>query len=99
MILGDLNAWSYSWWSVEGNHIDSLTSMFGLHQVTPGQSSSCTDLIFTDQPHLVTDCGNHASLHPNCHHQTIYCKLNLKINYQPPCKRLVWDYKRLAVVA
>ena len=66
---------------------------------TNAQSSSCADLIFTDQPHLVTDCGNHASLHPNCHHQTIYCKLNLKINYQPPCKRLVWDYKRLAVVA
>ena len=35
MILGDFNARSYSWWSedmsVEGNHIDSVTSMFGLH--------------------------------------------------------------------
>ena len=41
MILGDFNARSYSWWSedilpVEGNHIDSLTSMFGLHQVILG---------------------------------------------------------------
>ena len=70
MILGDFNARSYSWWSedilsVEGNHIDSLTSMFGLHQVISGpthilsQSSSCIDLIFTDQPHLVTEYGIH----------------------------------------
>ena len=32
--------------------------------------------------------------HPNCHHQITYCKLNLKINYPPPFKRLVWDYKK-----
>ena len=68
--------------SLEGNHIDSPTSMFGLHQVTPvpahilsSQSSSCIDLSFTDKPHLVTDCGIHASLHPNCHYQISYCKL------------------------
>ena len=72
MILGDFYTRSYSWWfedilSVERNHIDSLASMFGLHQVISGlthilcQSSSCIDLIFTDQPHLVTNCGTHAS--------------------------------------
>ena len=33
--------------------------------------------------------------HPNCHHQITYCKLNLKINYPPPFKRLVWDYKKV----
>ena len=60
--------------------------MFGLYQVISGpthifsQSSSCIDLIFTDQPHLVTDCGIQTSLYPNCHHQITYCKLNLKIN-------------------
>ena len=57
-------------------------------------SSSCTDLIFIDQPNLVIDCGTHPSLHLNCHHQIIYCKLNLKIVYPPPCQRLVWDFKR-----
>ena len=104
MILGDFNARSYSWWQedilpVEGNHIDRLTSTFGLHQVISGpthilsQSLFCIDLIFTDQPHSVTDCGIHASLHPNCHHQITYCKLNLEINYPPSYKRLVWDYK------
>ena len=58
------------------------------------QSSSCIDLIFTDQPHLVIDCGIHASLHPSCHHQITYCKLNLKIIYPPPYKHLIWDYKK-----
>ena len=99
MILGDFNARSYSHWSeeilsVEGNHIDSLTTVFGLHQVIsgpippniPSQSSSCIDLIFTDQPHLVTDCGIYASLHLSCHHQIACCKLNLKITYPAPYK-------------
>ena len=109
MILDDFNARSYSWWqvnilSIDKNHTDSLTHMFGLHQVISGpthilsQSSPCIDLIFIDQPHLVTDCGIPASLHPNCHHKITYCKLNLKINYPPPCKRLVRDYKKANIV-
>ena len=100
MILGDFNARLYSWWpqdilSVEGNHIDSLTSMCGLHQVISGpthilsQSSSDIGLVFTDKPHLVTNRGIHASLNHNCHHQIIYCKLNLKITYTPPYN---WDW-------
>ena len=41
LILGDFNVGSYSWWSedilsIGGNHINSLTSMFGLHQVISG---------------------------------------------------------------
>ena len=68
--------------SLAGNHIDPLTKVFGLHQVTPepahilsSQSSSCIDLFFTDKPHLFTDCGIPASLRPNCHYQMTYCKL------------------------
>lgn len=71
MILGDFNAGSYSWWSedmllVEGNHIDTLTSMFSLHQVISGpalnlsQSLFRIDLIFTDQSDLVINCGIYA---------------------------------------
>ena len=29
----------------------------------------CIDLIFTDQPNYVIDCGTHPSLNKNCHHQ------------------------------
>ena len=32
-------------------------------------------------------------MHPNCHHQITYCKLNLIIKYPPPYERQVWDYK------
>ena len=37
--------------------------------------------------------GVHASLYPNCHHQIVYAKLNLKLEYRPLYERLVWDYK------
>ena len=39
------------------------------------------------------DSGVHTSLHPNCHHQEVYAKLNLKITYPPLYEQLVWDYK------
>ena len=32
-------------------------------------SNSCTDLIFTDQPNVVVNCGTHYSLTFKCHHQ------------------------------
>ena len=35
----------------------------------------------------------HASLHPNCHHQTVYAKLNLKIEHPLFYEQLVWNYK------
>ena len=55
-------------------------------------SSSCVDLIFVNQSNLVIDSGIHPSLHQNYHHQIIFCKLNLKIEYPPPYAREVWDY-------
>ena len=55
-------------------------------------SSSCFDFVFVNQPNLVIDSGIHPSLHQNCHHQIIFCKLNLKIEYPPPYAREVWDY-------
>ena len=55
-------------------------------------SSSCIDLIFTDQPNYVLDCGTHPSLHPNCLHQVTFCKLNLKVEYPPPYERLVLEF-------
>ena len=77
----------------------SLTETYSLHQLISDPthilsiSSSCIDLIFTDQPNLVVDSGVHPSLHPNCHHQITYCKFNLFIEYPPPYEQQVWDYK------
>ena len=43
---------------------------------------------------MVTDSGVHPSLHANCHHQIVYCKLNLNIKFPPPYERLVGDYNK-----
>ena len=105
IILGDFNARLKSWWksdidTIEGTKIDAVTSSYGLQQLISqpthllANSSSCIDLIFIDQPSLVVDCGTHPSLHPNCHHQIVYCKLDLKIVYLPTYQRHVWDFKR-----
>ena len=40
------------------------------------------------------DSGIHSSLHEKCHHQILYSKLNLKIEYPPPYIRKTWDYNR-----
>ena len=58
------------------------------------QSSSCIDLIFTDQPNYVLDCDTHPPLHPNCHHQITFCKLKLKVEYPPLYECLVWNFKK-----
>ena len=56
--------------------------------------SSCIDIIIVNQPNLVIDSGIHLSLYQNCHHQVIFRKLNLKIEYPPPYASEVWDYGR-----
>ena len=76
-----------------------MTSQSGFKQVISDptyileSSSSCIDLIFTSQPNLVMNSGVHSSLHPNCHHQIIHAKFNLKIFYPPPYERVVWHYQ------
>ena len=105
--MGDLddNARSSNWCKYdisnnEGVQIDSVTSIHGLEQLIyePTQIlsnfSSCIDLIFTNQPNLVVDSGTHPSLHPNCHHQIIHCKINLQVEYPPPYQRHVWNYAK-----
>ena len=63
IILGDFNARSKSWWqndinAGEGTKIHALTLYYDLHQLISqpthilANSSSCFDLIFTDQPNL-----------------------------------------------
>ena len=100
IILGGFDARSKSWWadgitSPEATDIDSLTTVHGLQQLISEpthllpNSLSCIDLIFTDQPNLVVDSGVRPSLHPNCHHQIIFCKFNLMIKYPPSCEHLV----------
>ena len=105
IITGDFNPRSFSWWAndsstLEGTSLYSLASSNSFCQLInepthiQRNSSSCIDLIFTDQPSLAVNSGVHASLHPNCHHQIIHTSFNLNITYPSPYKRLIWDYKK-----
>ena len=93
VITGDFNARFPAWWTkdvrtTEGSKLFSLTSSNGFSQLISEpkhiqtNSSSCIDLIFTDQPNLSVNSGVHSSLHQNCHHQIVYSTFNL--NTPPP---------------
>ena len=68
VLLGDYNERSRSWWAFdtntpEGMQLDALSSSYGLQQLVNepthilASSSSCIDLIFTDQPSVVVSSG------------------------------------------
>ena len=105
LITGDFNAKLSTWNpndidTFEGIEIGNLTSSYGLMQIISDpthilpNSSTCIDLIFTNQPNMIAKSGVLASLHPNCHHQITFAKINFKIYYPPPYERKVWHYGR-----
>ena len=70
VIISDFNGRSSHWWckdinTTEGSNLLSLTSLNGFSQLInerthiQANSSSCTDLILTDQPNLSMNCGVH----------------------------------------
>ena len=86
VIMHSFIARSSPWWprgvnTTVGSKLFSLFSSNGFRQVTHIQtsSSSCIDLIFTDQPNLSVNSSVHASLHRNCHHQSVHSSFNLNI--------------------
>ena len=104
-IVGDFNAKLSNWNhddpdTDEGIEISTITSSYGLTQIINEpthilpNSSSCIDLLFTNQPNMVIKSGIYSSLHPNCHHQIIYANINFKLYFPPPYERQVWHYSR-----
>ena len=90
IIVGDFNAKLSIWKpddpdNTEGIEISEMTSSYGLIQIISEathilpNSSSCIDLLFTNQPNIITNSGVLPSIHPNCHHQFIYANINFKI--------------------
>ena len=88
MMLGDFNDKNKLWFdqdntAYEESILHDLIVQYGLTQIIhePTQildsSVSFIDLVFT----LVTNSRVHSSLHPNCHHQTIFSNFNLKIYF------------------
>ena len=105
LLLDHQNWWKNDLSTSEGTQFDSLTTSYGLSQIISGpthilpNSSFCIDLIFTNQPNLVTECGAHTSLQPKCHHQIVFAKLNLRAEYSPLYERLIWDYKNKDILS
>ena len=108
ILLGDFNAKSKSWsvndtTTEEGTILENVTSLYGMKQLMSAptyisqHSPSCIDFIFVNQPNLVMDSGIHLSLHLNCHHQVIFCQLNLKIEYLPIYASEIWDYGKVQI--
>ena len=103
---GDFNGHSQIWWpdgdtNPEVCKTAELFNSLNVSQViseptnfTPGCLPSCIDLIVTDQPNLILDCGTRPSLDPKCHHQIIHCKVNFRIPPPLPSERKTWHYHR-----
>ena len=105
VITGDFNCRSTQWWAKdidnsEGKDFEPLTSDLGLHQLISepthlmGDSKSCIDLIFTDQPNLIVESGVHPSLHMQSHHQIVYGKVSVLSISVPPYTRIIWHYEK-----
>ena len=82
--------------------IDEITSKLELTQLVnestnfePNKNPSCIDLIFTDQPNLVS--GVRPSLDSFCHHQITHCRVNYQIPPSPPFDWKIWDYNNANV--
>ena len=106
LFTGDFNGHSQIWYpdgnnTPEGNELENLFSTLGLYQIIkeptnfqPNCTPSCIDLVVTDQPNLIIDCGTRPSLDHNCHHQIIHCKINFNLPPPPPYEREYWYYPR-----
>ena len=71
-----------------------LSSIIKLYQ-TWLISTPSIGLIFTNQSNLVMGYGVHPSWYPNCHHQIILAKFNLRIFYLFPYEREIWHYQKV----
>ena len=99
MIIGNFNARPSVWWTkdkttTERTQLESLTIVHGFQQLISKpthllpQSSSCNDLIFTDQPNLIVDSGVHCLYIQTatirlCYLHTIYTYLFFSYTYSP----------------
>ena len=92
LIVGDYNArnTNISWChhditTAERTQLETTTTIYGLQQLIDEPthirkiSSSCIDLIFTNQPSLIVNRGTHPSLHQNCQHQITFAKAGLRV--------------------
>ena len=110
IVTGDFNCRSTQWWeddieNNEGRLFETLASDNGLHQLISepthlmGDSKSCIDLIFTDQPNLIIESGVQPSLHEQCHHQIVYGKSSVSNIALPLYTHKIWFYDKADFLA
>ena len=108
LLLGDYSARNTKWWdhditTTERTQLETTTTIYGLQQLIDEpthirkNSSSCIDLISTNQPNLIVNRGIHPSLHENCQHQITFANARLRVEYPLPYKRHAWNYSKAAV--
>ena len=101
-LLGDYNARNTKWWhhditTTEGTQLETTTTIYGLQQLIDEpshirkNSSSCIDLIFTNQQNLIVNRGTHHFLHENCQNQFTFAEARLRVEYPPPYKHHLWN--------
>ena len=56
--------------------------------------ASCIDLIVTDQPNLILECGVRDSLDNTVKHKIVFCRINVKIPPLPKHVRKIWHFNR-----
>ena len=105
IVTGDFNCRSPLWWpddisNIEGELFESFTSSLDLHQLVSepthfiGNSKSCIDLIFTDEPNLFVETEVHPSIDSLCHHNIISGKINIRCPPVPPFNSQIWHYDK-----
>ena len=110
IITGDFNCRSPHWWKDEhenddGRIFEAFTAELGLQQLVCepthfiGESKSCIDLIFTNQPNLFLEIGVHPTLHRQCHHHVVVAKITAHNLTPPSYKRKLWYYDRANIPA
>ena len=98
-LLANSKSWLVNNTATEEDAIlENLNSLYGMKQLISSPThilqhySSSMDHISVNQSNLVIDSAIHLSLLHNCHHQIMFCKLNLITKYPPPCAREIWVY-------
>ena len=80
-------------------HFDRKKYFFVVLYRSPNQDKAefdnfMNDLIFTDQSNLFIESGIHPSLHEQCHHQIVHCRLSIRNLAPPSYTRKLWFYDR-----
>ena len=60
-------------------------------------TSSCTDLLFSDNTSLIRNCGIEHSIYVKCHHNIIFGTMNCSIPLPLPYYKEIQDYKNAEI--